>query len=147
MDKVKCPRCREPLEESIHDVNCGCQVVGAECQACGWTSPGGVSGRCGDPHHDTIVATLLGACAPLAYFEPRERLPTPEEEAAHRARHGEGAGWFIRFRFIGRLEWSEWADCRQVEGSPIPALIRSAGFEAYPHINGRPVAWPEEAAR
>jgi hypothetical protein len=100
----------------------------AECGCCHFVGP------YGDTKEESI-----GACAGLAYFDPRDSLPTPEEEAAHRKRHGEGAGWMVRIRWHGD-DWERWADVRTLGDTDEDD---ETDIETYPHINGRPVAWPE----
>lgn len=136
MAEAKCPACRGELGGAAFAQHCGCETIVAKCGACGWRSPWDEVGHGGE-NYDAAEAFVLDQCAPLAYFDPRPDLPTVEEDAAHRARHGEGAGFMYRivpgvlyFTSLGRY----------------PKLNTDRGrrdIEVYAHVNGRPVAWPE----
>lgn len=139
-DEAKCPKCRGTLDFGLGPADHNGNYIGAAC----------VSANC-------TFYSERGSTADLtqqAYFAPRQRLPTPEEETAHRSRHGEGAGWMVR--------WSGLSD--QADGtakaivdfmcrfSDYGASIHEESrvwerevvlFESYPHVNGRPVGWPE----
>lgn len=124
-----CPRCREEMR--VADWGAGFQAV---CLECRWRS-------CRYPSAEKAETDI----APLAWFEPRDRLPTIEEEAAHRERHGDGAGWMGRQRFttVGDgciTDWSGWrpVSCA-LDAHPTP--LRE--WQSYPHVEGRPVGWPE----
>lgn len=137
MGEVKCPACRGELSTIVgRDYGDGLFDAGVEC----------TNGDC------LFEVTSVSDCAHLAYFDPRPRLPTPEEEAAHLGRHGDGAGWMVRItnpneNLIPRLkDWSPW-------GSPLigqwrsseagwHAKIHNSGVESYPHVSGRPVRGP-----
>lgn len=140
MSDVKCPRCRGELCGEYHP---GGWV--AACNLCGFTGPlsrGAVS--------------ALAACASLACFDPRERLPTEEEERSHRERHGEEAGWVIQHEireddthpWVGKWWLPEFAVpadivlARECE-APDPDWGVHYRHRSWPHVNGRPVAWPE----
>lgn len=129
MDDAKCPKCRGPIETRMDggDHWIGPVSAGAWCRSCGDTWV------CDDDFEH------------LAHWEPRPRLPTVEEEAAHRERHGDGAGWMGRQRFttVGDgcvTGWSGWrpVSCT-LDAHPTP--LRE--WQSYPHVDGRPVGWPE----
>ena len=115
-----CPRCVSPLR--VEDWGAG---ISALCPVCLWQSRR-------FPSREKAEAEVSA----LAWWEPRPRLPTPAEEAAHRERHGEGAGWMVRC-YIGG-EWRDWGIAREF-GAVHPHPVQS-----YPHVNGRPVGWPSE---
>lgn len=79
----------------------------------------------------------------------RKRLPTPEEEAAHRARHGKTAGWMVRLPATKQYGVQPWIDPKPRAGAPegphgLAAFrLQDDVWESYPHVDGRPVAWPE----
>ena len=120
MDDVKCPRCRGPLETRMDggDHWIGPVSAGAWCRSCGeeWR-------RAEDFEH-------------LAHWEPRDRLATPEEEAAHTEKHGAGAGWMAN----QGLGWHPVQDAAEME---ILREFVGESWRSYPHVNGRPVGWPE----
>ena len=140
MDDVKCPACRGRLvSNSLRDDDGGI-ARWLECVDCAWSPV---------VQSDTTPAfgELQDACRHLAHWEPRDRLPTPEEEAAHRARHGEGAVWMGRHDDGHGRGWSEWYTLRMREhydGRVIYPLDCGIRWQSYPVTpEGRPVAWPE----
>lgn len=139
-DKAKCPACRGAIRIVDHPQRGGVITVGAVCPTCGWEAPAGLydadmrstpeQTQC---EHESFAAGL----APLAYFDPRPRLPTAEEEAAHQERHGEKAGWMYRivpgatyFTPLGRHPTFQRHGPRR-------------DVECHPHVDGRPVRGPE----
>ena len=131
MGDVKCPRCGGEIEIQGSDVTMYPQCVGE----CGW-SPVVLGSDLGWPdNEDTLRADVLASVRELAHWEPRDRLPTPEEEAAHTARHGAEAGWMGRCYVSGM--WRNW----NAGWGAGPDHLHPV--ESYPHVNGRPVGWPE----
>lgn len=124
MNEALCPKCRGPIETRMDggDHWIGPVSAGAWCRGCGnaWV--------CEDDFE------------PLAYWEPRDRLPTPEEEAAHREKHGGDAGWMVRVAevpvFCAVITPDSWDNWRRAEAA------RPDKFQSYPHVGGRPVGWP-----
>lgn len=121
MDDVKCPKCRGPIETRREDGGdpWGVPVgAGAWCRSCGeeWR-------QAEDMEH-------------LAHWEPRDRLPTPEEEDAHTAKHGAEAGWMAN----QGMGWHPVDDAAEME---ILRGFVGESWRSYPHVDGRPVGWPE----
>ena len=137
MSDALCPKCRAPL---FHDEETpgGNVAIHPGCSACGWEpvaifSEYPVGGA--EAAKAEALATLNADVSPLAWFEPRDRLPTPEEDAAHREKHGERAGWMGRCYVSGM--WRNWS----AGWGAGPDHLHPV--ESYPHVNGRPVGWPE----
>lgn len=133
MDDVRCPKCRGGLRTCHRAL--GYEAVCAE--DCGFVGP-----MLPEPR------MALEACRHLCWQGVCDRLPTPEEEAAHRARHGEGAGWMVRI--TGGAEFRDSGASRRWHDPGALAQSRyrryaldGVTFESYPHVNGRPVAGPE----
>ena len=128
-----CPRCREEMR--VADWGAGFQAV---CLECRWRS-------CRYPSAEKAETDI----APLAWFEPRDRLPTPAEEEAHLERHGGAAGWMVL-----QTGGTEVARLHQLHFVPNEAVVLryyremvGAGLwvvTVYPALkDGRPVGWPE----
>ena len=141
-EDVECPRCRgQMIANGPFPFDEPYPLFTAMCVDCDWIGP-----ICQD------VKVAFDMCRPMAYFEPRPRLPTKEEEAAHRARHGDGAGFRVRRRVKGGPDvgWSSWmalsgpAPCHgwMVEAEHYRDATPN-DWESVPETaDGRPVAWP-----
>lgn len=134
MDDVRCPKCRGGLRTCHRAL--GYEAVCAE--DCGFVGP-----MLPEPQ------MALEACRHLCWQGIRKRLPTPEEEAAHRARHGKTAGWMVRLPATKQYGVQPWIDPKPRAGAPegphgLAAFrLQDDVWESYPHVDGRPVAWPE----
>lgn len=144
MGDEKCPKCRGPLKVWATTTDGEHTSLTPWCEACDWDpsieysepSEGKRAAR------DAAKAALLAACEPLAYWEPRDRLPTPEEEAAHTARHGAGAGWALLVLDVS----GRWVpgDLNLTTMQRAQEIVAAHGedVQCYAHVNGRPVGWP-----
>lgn len=132
MDDTLCPRCGGKVEVQASDVTMYPQCIGD----CGW-SPVVLGSDLGWPDDEDILrADVLSSVHHLAHWEPRDRLPTPEEDAAHAARHGDAAGWMAN----QGMGWRSVDDAAEME---ILRGFVGESWRSYPHVNGRPVGWPE----
>jgi hypothetical protein len=138
VDDTLCPRCRAEKIRPVHVIRREeVAAVFPYCDACGWVvgqaltslgaERGGVDGA------DRLVGEQVRH---LAHWEPRDRLPTPEEEAAHTAKHGAEAGWMAN----QGMGWHSVDDAAEME---ILRGFVGESWRSYPHVDGRPVGWPE----
>lgn len=137
-DQARCPACRGPMTLREGGRNDDESEVWLSCDACGWA--GCSEAKPWDTSIHDVAESLRKTVGALAYFDPRPRLPTEEEETAHREKHGEEAAWFVR----GPLPNGVW---EQSSPSALRVWRRYAAdgetWHAYPHVDGRPVVGPE----
>lgn len=139
-DEVKCPKGCDRVFLDVEDDRGRFQAV---CHFCGLAGTK-------EPTPEAARAEF----SRLAYFDPGDRLPTAEEEAAHRERWGEQAGWMVwltRWTMASHpslLRPSDWAP--DMIAAWRDEILKAAPdlFEivAHPHTNGRPVGWPNGTA-
>ena len=130
-EDVECPRCRgQMIANGPFQFDGPYPLFTAMCVDCDWIGP-----ICQD------VKVAFDMCRPMAYFEPRPRLPTKEEEAAHRARHGEGAGW-LGITHLVRMPRNIASPLDEATRFLWEGRKRAGWVSVWPHVNGRPVAWP-----
>lgn len=133
----KCPKCRGVLASEVEQEHGGDFTILARCDACGWQSPVGAVPWTGEGVGDEC-RRVLEECSHLAYFDPRERMPTAAENVALAAKYGTDARWMVQVRLgSGRLAWMDGETAALV----VPSHVKPRAY--YAHINGRPVAWPE----
>lgn len=134
MSDPTCPKCAGALQVFQRHGDLGGSTAYAHCDACRWQGPTVESYMVTSA---ALTTEALEECRHLAYLEPRDRLPTEAEEAAHRARHGDGAGWMGQCCIDGLWRrpcfWQDWA--RSTHNHPVRLYPVTAEY--------RPVAWPE----
>lgn len=149
MGDVKCPKCRAEKIRTVHVIRRE-EVVAVfpYCDACGWVVGQAVTSMGADRGGIDGVERLVyeQACS-LAHFEPRDRLPTPDERQALEAKHGPRAGWMARVKgdevfhpIRGSRVWDERGG--DADGWAQWYWLNAGSVESYPHVDGRPVGWP-----
>lgn len=78
---------------------------------------------------------------PLSWFEPRDRLPTPEERRALEVKHGADAAFCVRVVQPGRKTIT--VDSVHAQAMYGPGLKDATSILCWAEVNGRPVGWPE----
>ena len=123
MGDAKCPKCLGRLERLRFQTS---QVECVDCRQ-RWSSD--------------------EDCRRVAWYEPRDRLPTPDERQALEAKHGPRAGWMARVKgdesfhpIRGSRVWDERGG--DADGWAQWYWLNAGSVESYPHVDGRPVGWP-----